>query len=226
METNLTRRKALGGIAALTAGGLGTAALAAGPAAAQSYTISDASVTLDAGEASFVGVDVTGTLSWDGFDEGVDRLEFVSEVKVAGEEWHELNRTTSDPLEDWSGDGDSDGWGGAGEYVLENGGDGDGTAGEVHTTAKWAVIAVAGADTGEYRTSGLNVPDWTAALDAATDGSSETTSVSKRSTVRFLDADGNTVGVGETSESTSFDVTVNNQPSTSGGSTDGDSTVQ
>lgn len=229
-HTELSRRSILKGLTGAGATGLlGGAALfaASGPAAASSYSITGSSAELDDGQLSYVDVDVAGNLTWDGFDTPVKYLRFVAEITIddgGSTPWHTLADSTSDALPDgWSGNGDSDGWGGAGEYVISYGGDTEGTQGEVHTDAQWRVIG----DTGKS----IETPaPWQDNLSVDTDGNQQTFTLNKRNTVYFLDTDKNQIGHdlggpenGAVRSVTSFDVTVTNQASTTGGSTDGTS---
>lgn len=229
-NTPLSRRtviKALGGtgIAAAT-GGAALLATTGTAAAAQSFSIDGSSVSLDDGQVSYVAIDSAGSLSWDGFDVAVERLRFVSEVRLPGEStgWHTLADSVSDTLANWSSQGSgSDGWGGPDEYVVSN----DGTAGEVHTGVQWAIISD-GSHPSQF--DSIQTPvDWTDLLSVGTDGDSKTTTVEMRSTVYFLDADQNQLsvpsGVQPSQATAAFDVTVTNEAASTGGSSTGTSTV-
>lgn len=223
-DTTYSRRTVLktaaGATAAATVGG-GAILATTGTAAAQSYSIDNTSVTLDDGQVSYVDVQADSTVSWDGYDVPVKYLEFVAEVRVPHAEtgWHELHNGVSGELPDgWSGDGDSEGYGGPGEYVVSYGG----THGEVHTNVDWRVIGTEG--------KSVETPlDAADTLAVPGDGDTTTFTVQKRSTVRFLDASQSVIpdseGVSESVETATFDVTVTNQPSQTGGQSAGSSQV-
>lgn len=213
-------KTAAGATAAATVGG-GALLASTGSAAAQSYSIDDTSVTLDGGEVSYVDVQAEATTTWDGFDVPVRYLEFVAEVRVPHAEtgWHELHSGVSGELPDgWSGDGDSEGYGGPGEYVVDYGG----TYGEVHTDIDWRLVG----QQGKSVETPLDAAD---AFDVPGDGDTTTYTVQKRSTVRFLDASQSVVaeseGVTEAVETAEFAVEVTNQPSQTGGQSTGNSQV-
>lgn len=243
MTPTLDRRnvlKALGGVAGVgVVGGVGLSALA-GPAAANSFTIDPTSVTTNDGELAYVAVDVGGNLVWSGFDVPAERLRFVSKVAVPDEGLGPkvLNDSVSDTFDNWSGDGDSNGWGGDGEYVesLSDPGGGAGRQGEVVTDAQWVIISDGTQDPAGYRTTFTegSPPDWTDTFDAPDDDgdgqvNTKVTTVEKTSEVYFLDANGNELteipsDLQPISDTAAFDVTVNNEPADTSGTTDGTST--
>lgn len=230
-----TLLKTVGGIGTASALGVGALALTGGASASTSMNISDATAEFDDGQLSYVAVEYAGTTSWDGFDVPVKYIEFVSEIRIPdqGTGWHELNSSVSGELPDgWSSDGSgSDGWGGPGEYVVSYGGDEDGLEGEVHTDVYWNVVGDAGAtDPAEGAPRSIETPaPWQGELSVDTDGETQTVTLEKRSTVRFLDADQNPIdpaeGVQETVATGQIDVTVTNAASTSGGDGSGDATA-
>lgn len=224
--------KAAGGIGAAGITGVGALAFSGGASATQSFSITDSSASFNDGQLSYVAVTLDGTTAWDGFDTPVKYLEFTSEIRIPAQEtgWHTLNSSVSGELPDqWSGNGDSDGWGGDGEYVVAY--DDEGRAGEVHTDVFWNVV---GDDTASDPANGaprsVETPaPWQDALSVDTDGESVTTTLEKRSTVRFLDANQDPIaeseGVQETVSTAQFDVTVTNEQSTTSGDGTGDSTA-
>lgn len=70
METNLTRRKALGGIAAagtLAIGGVGLVAQSGGARATGGGDYEEVTVTSDDGTVEYVAIYGASTVEWDGF---------------------------------------------------------------------------------------------------------------------------------------------------------------
>lgn len=236
-------KSAAGALAVTTAGGAGLFALSGGAAAADDFTISDASpVTTTDGVVEFVEVDATHKVVWTGFDEPVYALAYHDKlVKASDGTEHVLYDGTGSPvrLEDFSSKGSgSDGWGGSGEYASEDPSSyveatGPTKTGFVNANINWRVLG-----DGDAAGGALSV-ETPGSLDAfgieePTDGETNTTTLEYHKTVSFYteDANGNLVQMGSAegtlanAESVaSFTVEVTNDASTSDSSGDGSSST-
>lgn len=236
--------KAVGSIGTASIAGLGAAALSSGAAAASSnLTISDTSLSNDDGDVTQVGVAITHDASWDGFDKSVDAVSYRDVIKkVQGNgtiaATHVLYDNTDAPvlLANWSGSGDSNGWGGDGEYTT-----GPGTSGTVNADIDWTVLAENPSTAANSVESPGNLSDF--GLDNATDNSSEQTTLRYVKEVSFYTTDssgsytsddgsttlalmgGDDGTVADTRAEGDFVVTVTNEEVTTSSSGDGSSSV-
>lgn len=167
--------KTVGGIGAATAtGGVGLLASSGGALAASgSLDISNTTISNDDGDVTRVRVALEHTVDWDGFDISVDAVayqDFIQAVDSNGNvvTGHKLYDNTNSPplLENWSGDGNNNGWGGAGEYTS-----GSGTQGSVNADIDWIVLSDDPAGDTSTETPGLT-DDFNA--DNNSDGSNKT----------------------------------------------------
>jgi hypothetical protein len=146
MKSNieLDRRTVLGTVGGLAVAGSGFAALTGGATATSgNLSIGDSQVSSDNGDLSEVNVSLDHEVTWDGFDYAVDAAEYRDVIRVYDKDGnklgaHVLRDETDTPkmLKNWSGNGDSNGWGGDGEYTS-----GPGTEGFVHADIHWTVLA-------------------------------------------------------------------------------------
>jgi hypothetical protein len=248
-DSSLTRRTALKGLGGVTgaalAGGTGLAALTGGAAAQASFDLNITGTTIsnDQGDVSYVGVDATKTIAWDGFDVPLRYVGFKHEITIedsGSTDWHTLYEGVSGRLTDWSGDGDSDGWGGDGEYVDSHGGDkADYLKGTAKADIQWEIIN----DTGEagsypdfgYDGGGVQNPaQWAGRLSVDADGATEKRVVKWKTTLTFYTENdaGERVqvtdddGVSELTATERFGVTVTNEDGTTDATTDGTASGQ
>jgi hypothetical protein len=240
--------KAVGGIAVTaSASGVGVLAMSGGAAAQSSFTIGDSSVTLDDGDVSKIGVQLSHEVSWDGFDIPVEAASYTDTIELRDGNGNTLDSATifdnsNNPvlLEGWSSEGSGgDGWGGAGEYTS-----GPGTEGSVNADLDWTVLSDDPAGDGGTETPG-DIDDF--GIENPTDGSEEDFILRYTKTVTLFTtesnggtavsaADGTTVyqlgvddgTVGEVVGQDNFTVTVGNQEATtsSGTTSPGTSSAQ
>jgi hypothetical protein len=239
-ERTIDRRTVLRGIGATgLAAGVGGAALlaATGGAAAQAsidMTINDATVSNDRGDLDFVGVNLTKTITWDGFDKPVKYIGFKHEVATDANKkgWHTLYPSTqetgpngdviSDKLPGWEDYGNDES---VDEYTTDESTKPDGTKGTATAGIEWEIINGSG-EPGQYASFGYDgggVQDpaaWASDLSVSGDGVSKTHRVRFRTTLYFYsgkDADGNLVqfteadGVPSQTGTGTFYVTVTNE---------------
>lgn len=215
-STYLTRRNALKGAAATGALSLGGGLLlfsSSQPALAADLNISGpATATSDDGSLNYVRLEVDHELTWDGFDSDVEYLRYIDRVTVRPNDQdvtRTVNDTTSASLDDWSGDGDSNGWGGDGEYSS-----GVGKAGTANTDVDWNVIGDPNAtDPAEGGPRSVESPaDLLGLLEADSDGNTKSSKVVLEKDVRLLD--GNQNQLDSVAVSDSFVVEVTNQAAT------------
>lgn len=229
--------KGLGGTVALAGvGGAGLAAFTGGAAAQASIDISIDGTTIsnDRGSVDYVGVDVSKTIEWDGFDVPVKHIGFKHDVATGAnsEGWHTLyGEKVSPALPDWSNYGDDEA---VEEYTTDEPSKPDGTKGRAVAGIVWEVINDTG-DPGSYAEFGYDgggVQDpaqWASDLSVSDDGTSASHQVTMRTTLRFYegtDSDGNYVqitsddGIPEVSGEGAFTVEVVNEASTTSGTTE------
>lgn len=226
----------------LTIAGIGGLAAFSSPVGAQTdadFSITDADpITKTAGELSYVQVSLTHSLSWSGFDEPVVAVGYRDKIYVDGNDdgtdelEHVLYDNTLegslDPgrLADYSGDGDSDGFGGNDEYASVDGPSREGT---VHAGLTWNVIADENTSAESAETP---APVADTGFSPAGEGESAVINITYEKTVVLYgeDADGNLVelssdvAVPQTTVSDSFTATVTNEQSDTTSSGDGSST--
>lgn len=141
--------KGLGGLATVGAVGVGGMTLTgSGMAASSSLDISDPSaVTTDDGNIKRVTLNLSHSVSWDGFDKPVDAVAWKDTLTVRPKSDNPVTHTVYDNtqspvlLENFSSKGDgSDGWGGSGEWAEYQEGQHAKESGEVHADIDWNVI--------------------------------------------------------------------------------------
>lgn len=221
--TYLTRRNALKGAATTGVLSLGGGALllsASQPAAAASLNISGpATATSDDGSLNYVRLEADHELTWDGFDTDVEYLRYIDTVTVRPNDQN-TTRTVSDVvsghLDDWSGQGDSNGWGGDGEYTS-----GPGNAGTANADIDWNVIGDPNAnDPANGGPRSIEEPaDLLHLLEADSDGQTQNSKVLFEKDVRLLD--GSQSQLDGVVVSDSFVVEVTNQAATASASGSG-----
>lgn len=142
---DIGRRTALKGVAAFGAAAVGGMALTqnATAQASGSLSIGNSGVSTDGGDLTEVNLNLDHEVTWDGFDQPVEAAEYRDVVRVYDANGNKLGATvlrdetdTPKMLAGWSGNGDSDGWGGDGEYTS-----GPGTQGYVHADVLWTILA-------------------------------------------------------------------------------------
>jgi len=230
----------IGGVS--LAGGAGALALGSGSARAQAaldVSLDDATYSGDQGLVNWVGVTATKTLRWSNYDVPVRAFDITHEITLrnatidGSTDWQTIYEGQTDRLKNWSAKGDSNGWGGDGEYVARHSGDkGEYLNGAAVMDISWAVISD-GSHPSEYD-SVQSAVDWTDELSVSEDGVTKTRTVRWRTTITFLTDDGegglqpvaDSDGQAEVTGTTTFDVTVENQPATIDGGTDGSATVK
>lgn len=219
--------KTVGGIATASATG-GAAFLAAtgGASATAGGSIDNPSTaTSDDGEISYVAVQSTGRLTWDGFDTPAARARIMTYVTLKQDGsavWGEglINDTGQFEL--------TSSWGGDGEDVSLSGDHSAGQSGYIASDIDWG-ICQKNRENNYNDGYGLPTdPAPTAPFTAAADGSEESTKVVLRTVYLLFDSSGNEL-TGQSGyparpeSSTSFTVTVQNDQATTGfGGTDGD----
>lgn len=181
-------------------------------AVAATFTIGDAAPeTNDTGDLDYVRLEVTHRVEWDGFETEVERLRYVDRITVRPDDENEtavVNDVRTAALADWSGDGDDDGWGDAGEYTS-----GPGNAGYAASDLDYNIVG--DPDAQDPADGGPREDEEPAPLLdlLESDGDGETT----RSTVvyereaRLLDGGGDEVGRSTVSDD--FQVIVTNEAS-------------
>ncbi len=191
----LTRRGALKGIATGTVGaaiGGGALLLGTQPALASSLSIDDANQeTTDDGSLQYVRVEIDHSVSWDGFDQDVEYIRYIDRIHIRpGDEdvTHILYDEVSGHLDDWSDDGDSDGWGGPGEHAT-----GSGNAGEAHADLNWNVVGDPNASDPEAGgPRSVETPSHRLdLLEADTDGASMQSAITYEKDIRLLNGNEN-----------------------------------
>lgn len=247
MKSNieLDRRKVLGTVGGLAVAGSGFAALTGGATATSgSLDIGDSEVHTDDGDLTEVNVKLDHTVTWDGFDIPVHAAEYRDVIRVYDSNnnllgSHVLRDETDTPkmLENWSGDGDSNGWGGDGEHTS-----GPGTEGNVNADILWTVLS----DSDNTPTHSIpqgqpaSVEDF--GLDNETDGSVRDYTVEFVKTVRLYTKDsggsytasdgtslrlmgGDDGTVGEVKSSGTFTLSVGNEAASTSGTGSGGSSA-
>lgn len=223
-DVDLSRRRLLQGAGALGAASVGGGAIllsSATPAVASRFNISGpAAVTSDDGSLNYVRLQANLYLEWDGFDSDVEYLRYIDRVTVRPND-QDRSRTVSDVttahLSDWSGDGDSDGWGGDGEYTS-----GPGKAGHAHADIDWNIIGNPDADDpADGGPRSIEEPaDLLHLLENDEDGSTKDSLVVFEKEVQLLDGDQNRLESSVSSDD--FVVSVTNQEATTSASGSGD----
>lgn len=181
-------------------------------AVAATFTIGDAAPeTNDTGQLNYVRLEVTHRLEWDGFDTEVERLRYIDRITVRPNDENEtavVNDVTTDPLADWSGDGDSNGWGDAGEYTS-----GPGNAGYAASDLDYNIVGDPDADDPED--GGPREDEAPAPLldlmESEEDGETTRSTVRFEREARLLDGGGDEVGRSTVSDD--FQVIVTNEAS-------------
>lgn len=213
--------KGVGATGALTVGGSALLFSSTQSAVAASFTISDPNaVTSDDGSLRYVRLQAAQRVEWDGFDTAVDRARYIDRVTIrpnSNDVTVKVNDTTSQPLDQWSGDGDSNGWGGDGEYTS-----GPGQAGFVRADVDWNIVGAADETLPPEEGGARSIEDPAAELDLLevdTDGASKDSTIVFEKEVRLLDANGNEIaGPGgpydAATSSDSFTVSVTNEAAT------------
>ena len=168
---------------AIAAGGIGLS-LTAGPVAAASFNISGTDISVDDGDVSYLDLSVDDHWAiWDGFDRPVAAVAFRDVIRNPDTGVsHELFDQRGDDrqpvlLSEFSGKGDSSGWGGGGEYASEDPdtyvqATGPTTAGFVHADVNWRLLDDEGANAQSIEDPG-DTDDFD--LDNLTDDTTETT---------------------------------------------------
>lgn len=218
--------KGIGGIGATAAvGGLGFLAVSGGATATAGSTIDDPNaVTSDDGEVTYVAVQTTGRVEWDGFDTAAKKARMISQVRykrngnVLGE-WT-IHDTSKFDL------GSS--WGGSGEDISLTGDHESGQSGHIASDVDWGI---AQKNRNNTYNNGYGLPNNPAPVNdlyAGADGSTRETKVVLETQYRLYDAGGGELTgtngypdrpVGESR----FVVEVNNQgSSTTQGDADGE----
>lgn len=189
-------------------GGASLLAISGGAAATSStMDISNSSVSNDDGDVSKLGVSLTHEAMWDGFDVPVHAVEYRDVLEIRDADGnvlgtHVLRDGTDTPvlLENFSGDGDADGWGGPGEYFSPGVEDEDDPyaeagylSGSVHADIDWTLAADSNVDSANINSPpGGSVADTTDfGLDNETDDSTVTYTVILKKTVQFYTRDDN-----------------------------------
>lgn len=225
-DIELGRRKVLGTVGGLAIAGSGLAALTGGATATAGTSIEDPETAeSDDGEISYVAVQTTGRLTWDGFDEPAKQARILTYVtlKQDGEAvWGEnlINDTGQFEL--------NSSWGGEGEDVSLTGDHEDGREGYIASDVDWGICQ-------ENRENNYNDgyglpqnPAPTSPFTAGSDGEKESTRVVLRSVYMLFDENGNELtgqsGYPARPEASSdFVVTVQNEEATTGfGGKDGE----
>jgi len=209
--------KGAAGIATIGTVGLGATALSGSATATAGSTIDDPSaVTSDDGEISYVAVQATGRVEWDGFDTPAKQARIINRVtfKRNGSElgsW-EIHDTGKFDLTQ------SD-WGGSGEEISLTGDHAAGQRGYIASDVDWGI---AQANRENTYNNGYGLPQNPAPVSdlfAATDGGSTDTKVVLEATYLLYDSNGSEL-TGQSGypdrikTSSSFVVTVNNEQST------------
>lgn len=175
---NLSRRRfaqLLGGTIGLGVAGFGVREATSGASASGSWTIEDAEpITTDDGSLSAVTVSASHQVAWEGFDVPVVAVAYRDRIVVAPNneavEFTIYDNTDAPVLlENFSGNGDSNGWGGAGEYTT-----GPGLSGSVNVDIEWNVLA--DPDGGKYAHDGSSASP-TGALSVETPGDIDQTPI-------------------------------------------------
>jgi len=219
--------KAVGGIVTTTAfGGATLLASSGGATATAGSTIDNPSaVTSDDGEITYVAVQATGRLQWDGFDEPATKariLTYVTLKQDGSAVWGE-NLIHDTGVFDLSSS-----WGGSGEDVSLAGDHESGQSGYIASDIDWGI---AQRNRENNYNSGYGLPNNPAPVSPFTaddDGAQEQTKVVLRSVYILYDANeseltGQSGYPARPEASSSFVVTVNNQESsTSFGGDDGE----
>ena len=214
-----------GVLATASVGGAAFFATTGGASATAGSSIDDPSaVTSDDGEISYVAVQTTGRLSWDGFDEAAKQARIVTRVRY---------KRNGNVLNEWTihdtGKFDLTGsWGGSGEETSLGGDHEDGQDGFIASDVDWG-IAQKNRQNSYNNGYGLpNSPAPTSPLYANDDGSTVQTRIVLESVYLLFDGSGNELtgqqGYPDRPTATSdFVVTINNEESsTSFGDSDGE----
>lgn len=238
--------KTAGGIGATAAvGGAGLLASSSGALAASGeLDINGTSLANDDGDVTRIGVALTHEVTWDGFDipvEAVAYQDYIQKVDGSGSVVvsHNIYDNTENPvlLENWSGDGDSNGWGGADEYTA-----GPGTDSSVNADIDWTVISETPSEDGGTESPALasdfNVDNETddstktlrlryvkrVVFYTTTDTGGDPVSSRDGTTVYPMGLDDGTIDQVENRER--FNVDVTNEPATASGGGSGSSSAE
>jgi len=216
--------KAGAGVAAVGGLGLGTTLLSDSASATAGGSIDDpGAVTSDDGTVTYVAVQTTGRLNWDGFDRAAKKARVITRVRYKRDgsfiDTHQIHDTGKFDLTQES-------WGGSGEEISLVGDHSDGQKGYIASDVDWGI---AQANRGHVYNGGYGLPSDPAPVEplaADTDGSSTQTRVVLKSEYRLYDANGQeltgTNGYpNRPTFSEDFTVTVDNEAATtSGGGSD------
>lgn len=230
------------GIGAATIGGIGLFAFSgSGVAISSSFSISGASLSNDDGDITKVNVSAKHRAEWDGFDALVDAAAYRDVVQkmdgngnVARQDVVYDNRAAPVRLANWSGNGDSNGWGGDGEWAS-----GPGTQGFVRADIDWTVLAENPANAGgtespgDIDNYGLDNPDDDSTASATlryvkqvylyTEDASGGVSADDGTLLRALGGDGT---VEKIESKDTFSLGVTNEPAETGASGSGSASAQ
>jgi hypothetical protein len=231
-DSPVSRRGVLKGAAGISgaalAGGAGLAALTGGAAAAASIDISinGSEYSGDQGLVDYVGVDMSKKIVWKNFDVPVRYIDFKHQITIedgGDTDWHTLYEGRSGRLTDWSGKGDSKGWGGDGEFIASHGGDkADYLNGDARADVHWAVIVdPTASDYGGYDTGTPTPAEWAEKMSVDQDGNTEIRTIKWKTTLEFYTENDNGKAVQVSSDdgvpsvqgTERFNVTVTNQQS-------------
>lgn len=223
--------KGVGATGALSIGGGALVLSSTQSAVAASFTITDPSaVTSDDGSINFVRMQAAQRVEWDGFDTDVHAARYIDRVTIRPNSDNftaKVNDSTSDDLSTWSGNGDSEGWGGDGEFTS-----GVGKAGFVRADIDWNIIGDPGASSpSEGGPRSIETPaDELDRLEVDTDGETKESTVVFEKEVRLLDSNGNEVAgpngpYDAAVSSDSFTVSVTNEAATTATNGGGDVSV-
>lgn len=219
---DLDRRTVLQGLGATAAtaavGGLGAVSLTGGATATAGSSIADPdAVTSDDGKITYVAVQATGRLTWDGFDEPARYARITTRVRYKRDGSTLWSGTIHDTGKfDLSGS-----WGGAGEATSRTGDHEAGQAGYIASDIDWGI---AQANRNNTYNDGYGLPNNPAPTDylyADSDGATQKTRVVLESEYRLYASDGaeltGTSGYPDRpTHSSDFVVTVTNQAATTG----------
>lgn len=224
MDLDPSRRQVLGGIGTtLAVGGVGAATLFGGASATAGSSIADPTpVTSDDGEITYVAVQSTGRVSWDGFDTPARQARILSYVTLS----RGGNQLWSGEIHDTGKFSLQGEWGGSGEETYLDGDHHAGQSGHIASDVDWGICQ---RGRNNIYNGGYGLPSNPAPTDyfyADTDGSSKDTKVTLRTEYRLYNENGQeltgTSGYPDRPEGeASFVVTVNNeQATTTSGTTD------
>jgi hypothetical protein len=222
--------KGVGGIAGASAvGGIGLLATTGGASATAGGSISNPdAATSDDGEISYVAVQTTGRVNWDGFDRPAAEARTLTRVRYK-RGGSVLNEYQIHDTGKFALDGE---WGGDGETTELNGDHSPGQAGYIASDVDWGIAQQNRQNTYDGGYGLPNNPAPTAPFYADADGSTQETRVILEVEYRLYAGSGaeltGTDGYPDRPVSTSeFVVTVNNEASsTSFGDNDAEGDTQ